>query len=273
MRRWGGFYSLSSPLAMASSSDEALPEQADDRPAAADAREERDAEDGPARSFGAALSAILADQRTGGPTPPPGTLRKRKAEKSKAKELLEARETRRKLLEKDRVVPEASTAAYERRLMKVATRGVVRLFNAVAAQRAAHDADEEEDEESKAKSKAGTSRAPRAALSARSVHALATVPRAGRAPLAPISHQSHPAHSGAPHAHQVPGDAGSARRHGSPCCKLDARRRLSERARRGERAMMEVWRRRSPCDPSAMQSTSNGVRAHRRYRSAPQHYA
>lgn len=167
---------------MASSSDEALPEQADDRPAA-DTREERDADDGPARSFGAALSAILADQRTGGPTPPPGTLRKRKADKSKAKELQEARETRRKLLEKDRVVPEASTAAYERRLMKVATRGVVRLFNAVAAQRAAHDADEEDEaEESNAKTKAGTPRTLAASLCPRPAHPLATVPIAGALP-------------------------------------------------------------------------------------------
>ena len=139
---------------MSSEEDAALPEHADDRPVEGDDEEEE--QEAPSRSFGAALSAILADTRTGGPALPPGTQRKRAAEKAKMKELQEARETKRKLLEKDRVVPEPSAAAYERRLMKVATRGVVRLFNAVAAQRAAHDAEkEDEEEDTKPQSKAG----------------------------------------------------------------------------------------------------------------------
>lgn len=147
------FYAVSWLWSMSSEEDAKIPEHADDRPV--EEEDEEEEQEAPSRSFGAALGGILADTRTGGPSLPPGTQRKRAAEMTKMKELQEARETRRKLLEKDRVVPEPSAAAYERRLMKVATRGVVRLFNAVAAQRTAHDAEKEDEEDTKPQTKAG----------------------------------------------------------------------------------------------------------------------
>lgn len=141
-----------------SESEAALPNNADEQQMGQQYSE--DEADSAPRSFGTALASILNDERKGGPSLPPGTLRKRAAEKTKQKEAQEARETKRRLLEKDRVIPEASGAAYERRLMKVATRGVVRLFNAVAAHKAAHDAskddDEEPDETRTAKAKSGS---------------------------------------------------------------------------------------------------------------------
>lgn len=118
--------------------------------------EEEEAEEGSSvRSFGVALASILHDTRKGGITAPPGTLRKRAAEKEKLKESEEARQVKKRLFEKDRVMPEPSAAAYERRLMKVATKGVVRLFNAVAAQRAAHDANQDDEDDRPLQPKAG----------------------------------------------------------------------------------------------------------------------
>lgn len=146
-------------MSSGSESDPELPEHAEEQ--AHSSEEEESAEPtAETRTFGAALKSLLADKSTGGPALAPGTQRKRTAESKKRKEAIEARETKRRLLEKDRVMPEPTAAAYERKLMKVATKGVVRFFNAVSAQKAAHkdegDGDEEENGLTTAKTKAGT---------------------------------------------------------------------------------------------------------------------
>ncbi|KAI7847871.1 Rrp15p-domain-containing protein [Circinella umbellata] len=94
-------------------------------------------------AFSEAMTKILASNLTGSDRKQPimarskGTERKIEDEKLeyKARKLLTAEKKAQK--ERGRVIPDYTTFDYEKRLRKVATRGVVKLFNAIRTQQKA----------------------------------------------------------------------------------------------------------------------------------------
>ncbi|KAI8060542.1 Rrp15p-domain-containing protein [Gongronella butleri] len=95
---------------------------------------------GSAEAFSEAMTNILGSTLTGSDRKQPilarskGTERKLEDEKLeyKARKMLTAE--KRKLKDQGRVIPNFTTFEYEKRLRKVATRGVVKLFNAIRMQ-------------------------------------------------------------------------------------------------------------------------------------------
>ncbi|KAJ1967772.1 pre-60S ribosomal particles component [Dispira parvispora] len=90
--------------------------------------------------FAQAMASILGAQLKGSAQAAPILAKNRSADRKLAEEKLEHQAVktltneRRKLREKGRVIPDHSNASYEKRLRKVATRGVVKLFNAIRTQ-------------------------------------------------------------------------------------------------------------------------------------------
>ncbi|KAJ1659989.1 pre-60S ribosomal particles component [Dispira simplex] len=91
-------------------------------------------------AFAQAMASILGTQLKGSAKAAPILAKNRAADRKLAEEKLEHQaiktlnNERKKLREKGRVIPDYSNASYEKRLRKVATRGVVKLFNAIRTQ-------------------------------------------------------------------------------------------------------------------------------------------
>ncbi|RUS20655.1 Rrp15p-domain-containing protein [Endogone sp. FLAS-F59071] len=91
-------------------------------------------------SFANAMSKILGSHLKAHDKAQPilvrskGVERKIEEEKLEYKARKELTAEKRRLAAKDRVVPDGSTIEYEKKLRKVATRGVVKLFNAIRTQ-------------------------------------------------------------------------------------------------------------------------------------------
>ncbi|KAI9308864.1 Rrp15p-domain-containing protein [Cunninghamella echinulata] len=98
------------------------------------------AKKGSAQAFSEAMTNILGSALTGGDRKQPilarskGVERKIEDEKLeyKAKKMLSAE--KKKIKNQGRIIPDYTTFEYEKRLRKVATRGVVKLFNAIRTQ-------------------------------------------------------------------------------------------------------------------------------------------
>ncbi|CAO3683328.1 unnamed protein product [Umbelopsis ramanniana] len=100
---------------------------------------------GSSDSFAVAMTKILGSNLKGSDKKQPILARSKGAERKiedekleyKARKLLAAE--KRALASKDRIIPDYTTMDYEKKLRKVATRGVVKLFNAIRTQQKVTD--------------------------------------------------------------------------------------------------------------------------------------